>query len=106
MGRQPPVLTLPPAAEPAWRAYCAMLASKDAHFGELRRLDEKRNQGEPRTLAEVAQLGQLLDRHNDCVGEFSRAMRELTITDRAAQAVLVQAITELNSDLGDAGADG
>lgn len=91
---------LPESARPAWRAYCAMLASKDAHFAFLGSLDEKYREGGRRSLAEIARLEQLLDEHDRCVRAFTEAMRALKAADEVAHGLLVRAIGELNQSLG------
>lgn len=98
-------IAVPPAAEPTWRSYCAMLASKEAHFSALQALDEKRSEGHQRTLAEIAHIDQLLAAHSACVADFSRLMRQLGASDKTAQDALLSAITQLNKDLGDGGSD-
>ncbi|MGR8920681.1 MAG: hypothetical protein ACU85V_13780 [Gammaproteobacteria bacterium] len=77
-----------------------MLDSKDAHFEFLRQLNEKRDRGEERSLAEGAYLEKLLAEHDSCVSEFTRAMQALARTDAAARAALVEAITQANAALG------
>lgn len=91
---------LPAPAHAAWRAYCAMLASKDAHFTFLDSLHRRYELGGTRTLAEIARLDQLLDDHDRCVQHFAREMRALGTADRAAHALLVNAMTRLNQTLG------
>lgn len=80
-----------------------MLASKDSHFAELKRLNEKRDSGEQRTLSEAAYLDKLLAEHDVCVRRFSSAMRELAAVDASARAALLSAITAVNRDLGNVG---
>lgn len=91
---------LPEAAGAAWRAYCAMLSSKDAHFGYMETLNAKYERGGNRTLAEGARLQQLLAEHDRCVTAFTAEMRALKTTDAAAHGQLVTAIGELNRSLG------
>ena len=96
----PLAVNLPDAAQPAWRAYCAMLASKDAHFGFLDHLNRKVNEGGQRTLAEAARLQQLLAEHNICVKEFASTVKALANSEPAAHAALVAALASLNQALG------
>jgi hypothetical protein len=96
----PLVVNLPDAAEPAWRAYCAMLASKDAHFGFLAELDKKVKDGGQRTLAEAARLQQLLAEHNDCVKTFATVVKTLAVEQPAAHAAFVTALASLNQAMG------
>ena len=93
-------ISLPEAAQPTWRAYCAMLASKDAHFGFLAELDRKVKDGGQRTLAEAARLQQLLAEHNDCVKAFARVVKALAVDEPQAHTALVAALASLNRALG------
>lgn len=95
-------INLPAAAQPAWRAYCAMLASKDAHFGFLAELDRKVKDGGQRTLAEAARLQQLLAEHNDCVKAFASVVKALAVEAPTAHAALVAALASLNQAMGGA----
>ena len=95
----PLAINLPDAAQGAWRAYCAMLASKDAHFGFLAELDNKVKSGGQRTLAEAARLAQLLTEHNDRVVAFASAVRALKSAEPAAHAALVAALASINQAL-------
>jgi len=96
----PQPLNLPAAAEPAWRAYCAMLASKDAHFGFLAELDRKVKDGGQRTLAEAAHLQQLLAAHNECVKSFATVVKALAVDEPTTHAALVTALASLNQAMG------
>jgi bacterioferritin-associated ferredoxin len=93
-------LNLPELARPAWRAYCDMLNSKDAHFGYLEGINQKYQNGGVRTLAEIARLEQLLGVHDRCVKCFAEAMRALGAANSEAHGALVTAIAELNASLG------
>ncbi len=93
-------INLPDAAQPAWRAYCAMLASKDAHFGFLDQLNRKVNDGGQRTLAEAARLQQLLAEHNICVKDFASTVKALASGDPPAHAAFVAALASLNQAMG------
>ena len=77
-----------------------MLASKDAHFGFLADLQHKHEHGGQRTLAEAARLQQRLAEHDQCVGAFAFAIRELGTRDRSAHTALVSALASLNTDVG------
>lgn len=81
---------LPAAAEEAWRDYCAMVASKQAHFGFLREVSEREAAGEPRSLAAAARLAGLLAEHDAAVKRFAAAMRALAGRDGDAHAALVR----------------
>ncbi len=96
----PLAISLPDAAQPAWRAYCAMLVSKDAHFGFLQQLNRKVKDGGQRTLAEAARLQQLLAEHNTCVKDFAGTVRALASSEPAAHAALVTALASLNQAMG------
>lgn len=96
----PQPINLPAAAEPAWRAYCAMLASKDAHFGFLADLDKKVKDGGQRTLAEAARLQQLLAEHNECVKIFASLVKALAVDEPAAHTAFVTALANLNQAMG------
>lgn len=96
----PLAINLPDAAQPAWRAYCAMLASKDAHFGFLAELDRKVKNGGQRSLAEAARLQQLLAEHNDCVKAFATVVKALAVAEPKAHAALVTALASLNQAMG------
>ena len=94
------IINLPDAAQAAWRAYCAMLASKDAHFGFLEELDRRVKNGGQRTLAEAARLAQLLTEHHDRVAAFATAVRALKSAEPTAHAALVAALASVNQALG------
>jgi hypothetical protein len=96
----PLAINLPDAAGPAWRAYCAMLASKDAHFGFLAELDRKVKDGGQRTLAEAARLQQLLAEHNDCVKAFATVVKALAVESPAAHSAFVAALASVNQAMG------
>lgn len=96
----PLAINLPAAAQPAWRAYCAMLVSKDAHFGFLQQLNRKVKDGGQRTLAEAARLQQLLAEHNTCVKQFASTVKALAASEPAAHAALVVALASLNQAMG------
>lgn len=98
----PAGVTIPPAAEPAWRAYLAMLESKDAHFAALEAINRAREQGRQPSLAETAHVAGLLERHDACVAGFRDAMTALEDADRR---LLAQALALLNRDLGNAAPD-
>ena len=94
------IINLPDAAQAAWRAYCAMLASKDAHFGFLEELDRRVKNGGQRTLAEAARLAQLLQEHHACVHAFATTVRRLASAEPAAHAALVAALAKVNQAVG------
>ena len=96
----PLAINLPDAAQPAWRSYCAMLVSKDAHFGFLQQLNRKVKDGGQRTLTEAARLQQLLAEHNTCVKDFASTVRALASSEPTAHAALVAALASLNQALG------
>ena len=96
----PLAINLPDIAQPAWRAYCAMLASKDAHFGFLACLDKKVKIGGQRSLAEAARLQQLLAEHNDCVKAFATVVKALALAEPAAHVALVAALANVNQAMG------
>ncbi len=93
-------LNLPDVARPAWRAYCEMLNSKDAHFDTLEELNRKYTDGGRRSLAEIAHLEQLLETHDRSVARFAAAMRALRETSSEAHALLLSALADLNESLG------
>ncbi|MEQ8663650.1 MAG: hypothetical protein RLW62_22770 [Gammaproteobacteria bacterium] len=95
-----PADALPPAAAPAWRAYRAMLASKDAHFAALTAAREAQRAGRPPGLARAAHRDQLLATHDAAVKTFARAMQALAADDAAAHRELLTVIARLNVDLG------
>ena len=91
-------MSVAPAADAAWRAYQAMLRSKEAHFGLLESIHSKRNQGQQPLLVETARLSTLLEEHNACVAAFGQQIKELAITDPAAHAALLALLAEVNRD--------
>ena len=91
---------LPASAQVAWRAYCAMLKSKETYFEYLEVLQRKYEGGGTRSLAEIARLEQLLAEHDACVKSFAVQMRELRTEDHSAHGALVSAITCINQTLG------
>ena len=93
---------LPDAARPAWRAYEAMLRSKDDHFSFLARLEDKYRDGGRRTLAESRRLEQLLAGHDRRVRAFRSALAALQKADLAAHQALVEHLRLSNAALGDA----
>ena len=93
---------LPEAALPAWRAYEAMLRSKDDHFSFLARLEDKYRDGGRRTLAESRRLEQLLAGHDLRVRAFRAALAALQRSDLAAHQALVEHLRLSNAGLGDA----
>ena len=96
-------LNLPDIARPAWRAYCEMLKSKDAHFDTLEELNRKYTDGGRRSLAEIAHLEQLLETHDRSVARFATAMRALGEASSEAHGLLVNALAELNESLATTG---
>ncbi len=77
-----------------------MLDSKQAHFGELARLNARRQEGATVTLAETAYLARLLEAHDDCVRRFRDEMTALAARDAEARRVLLDLIAAANRDLG------
>lgn len=79
---------LPDAARPAYEAYLAMSASKDAYFNFMVELDQKYKQGGEASIAENLKLEQLLKAHDEKVTAFNEAMqasmKELDDTGRNA----------------------
>ncbi|MEX2517458.1 MAG: hypothetical protein WD572_11235 [Gammaproteobacteria bacterium] len=79
---------LPGAAQPAYEAYLAMSASKDAYFNFMVELDQKYKQGGEASIAENLKLEQLLKAHDEKVTAFNEAMqasmKELDDTGRNA----------------------
>ena len=96
------IAPLPDAARPAWRAYEAMLRSKDDHFSFLARLEDKYRDGGRRTLAESRRLEQLLAGHDARVRAFRTALTTLQKADLAAHQALVEHIRLSNAGLGNA----
>lgn len=94
-------VTLPNAAKPAWRAYCNMLNTKDAHFGYLEALGSKYQAGGTRTLSEITYLEKLLQAHDACVAAFAQETKALGRRDAEAHAALITAIADINQALGD-----
>ena len=92
---------LPDAARPAWRAYEAMLRSKDDHFSFLARLEDKYRAGGRRTLAESRRLEQLLAGHDLRVRAFRAAVAALQKADLSAHRTLVEHLRLSNAGLGD-----
>jgi hypothetical protein len=104
---------LPPAAVPgdlpdvaicAWQAYAAMEASKAAHLAELTRLNAAQDAGRRRSLAEIAFLENLLERHSRCVRVFADAVKALATADPAAHRALLDRLTARNRAMGTTGA--
>ena len=93
---------LPEAALPAWRAYEAMLETKDAHFSLLEELETKYRDGGRRSLAEGRRLEQLLANHDTQVRAFRRSVTALQQQDLAAHHALLLHIRHANADLGSA----
>ena len=93
---------LPDAALPAWRAYEAMLGTKDAHFSFLEALEIKYRDGGRRTFAEGRRLEQLLAEHDEQVRAFRRSIMALQQEDLAAHHALLVHIRHANADLGSA----
>ena len=93
---------LPDAALPAWRAYEAMLRTKDAHFSFLEELEAKYRDGGRRTLAEGRRLEQLLAAHDAQVRAFRQSVTALQQEDIAAHHALLTHIRRANADLGSA----
>ena len=91
---------LPDAALSAWRAYEAMLGSKDAHFSLLEELEARYRDGGRRTLAEGRRLEQLLAEHDAKVRDFRRSVAALQREDLAAHHALIEHIRRANADLG------
>ncbi len=95
----PPDVALPAAAYPAWHAYRAMQASKEAHFAALAEAHAARSSAAPR-LAQAAHREQLLAAHDDAVKAFARAMQALAGRDAEAHRELVAIIARLNAAVG------
>ena len=93
---------LPDAALPAWRAYVAMIETKDAHFSCLEELETKYRDGGRRTLAEGRRLEQLLAKHDAQVHAFRQSVAALQREDLAAHHALLMHIRRANADLGSA----
>ena len=93
---------LPDAALPAWRAYEAMLETKDAHFSFLQELETRYRYGGRRTLAEGRRLEQLLAEHDAQVRAFRRSVAALQREELAAHHALLVHIRRANADLGNA----
>ena len=93
---------LPKAALPAWRAYEAMLETKDAHFSLLESLETKYRNGGRRTFAESRRLEQLLAEHDAQVHAFRHSIAALQQEDLAAHHALLLHLKHANADLGDA----
>ncbi len=93
---------LPDPALPAWRAYEAMLKTKEAHFSFLEALETKYRDGGRRTLAEGRRLEQLLAEHDAQVRAFRQSVAALQQEDLAAHHALLMHISRANSDLGNA----
>ena len=91
---------LPDVALPAWRAYEAMLQTKDAHFSLLEELEAKYRDGGRRTLAEGRRLEQLLAAHDAQVRAFRQSVVALQQEDLAAHHALLAHIRRANADLG------
>ena len=92
--------SLPATAEPAWRAWRAMLASKDLHFQTLAEITEKYRAGGRRSLAEAAYLEGLLAAHTSNVHAFKAALAALAAEDPAARNALVKLLAETGEGLG------
>jgi hypothetical protein len=91
---------LPEAAQVAWAAYRAMELSKHRHFELLQELEARAQQGQPRRLAETAELQRLLTEHDRQVARFRDAVRALMADDPAAHAALVERLKLENRPLG------
>lgn len=94
--------SLPDAALPAWRAYEAMLETKNAHFSCLEALETKYRDGGRRTFAESRRLEQLLTEHDAQVRTFRQSIAALQKQDLAAHHALLLHIRNANADLGGA----
>ncbi len=87
---------LPPAARPAWQAYCAMQDSKRRHFDYLQYLEDKYSRyGQP-DEAEEQRRSTLLAEHDGRVGEFRAALATLKQDDPEAFAELVRELAREN----------
>ena len=95
---------LPDAALPAWRAYEAMIETKDAHFSYLEELETKYRDGGRRTFAEGRRLEQLLAAHDAQVHAFRQSVAALQRGDLAAHHALLMHIRYANANLGSAAA--
>ena len=93
---------LPDAALPAWRAYEAMLVTKNAHFSFLEELETRYREGGRRTLAEGRRLEQLLAAHDARVRDFRHSVAALQRDDLAAHHALIEHIRRANAELGGA----
>lgn len=74
-----------------------MSASKEAHFGYLKELEERRERGLKTSVTEQQRLQHLLDAHNDCVNAFRVATKTLQTTDLAAYEAFLAQLTLSNS---------
>lgn len=89
---------LPPDAQQAWYAYQAMCESKREYFALLSEMEEKyQDSGGSPTKAENTRLSELLDRHDENVKAFNRAMADIT-EPASRQALLARLQADKSSD--------
>ena len=100
MNEAPLTSPLPASADPAWRAWRAMLDSKDLHFRTLEALNEKYRLGGQRSLSEAADLDGLLAEHTANVHRFKTALQALGEADPAARSALIALLGAANEELG------
>ncbi|MGR8947910.1 MAG: hypothetical protein ACU84Q_07680 [Gammaproteobacteria bacterium] len=91
---------LPTDAAPAWRCYLGMIASKDAHFEYLERLDRKYQHGGTRTLVEIAHLEGLLQAHNESVAAFTAEQKALAARNAESHKKFISVLSDSNAHLG------
>lgn len=90
MSSEEQTAALPPEAQQAWFAYQAMCDSKREYFALLSELEERQKEsGEPPSDEENARLSELLDRHDENVKAFNKAMSAIT-EPASRQALLVR----------------
>ena len=92
---------LPPAAVPAWEAYCAMIVSKQRHFDFLRFLENEYERYGAPNADERAELAERLNQHDKNVSEFKAAVAVLKVRDAAAYAELIARLSQLANDSDD-----
>jgi len=83
---------LPAEARPAYEAYLAMSATKNAYFSFMVELDQKQKNGDEITMAENLKLEQLLKEHDEKVAAFNEAMQTMKTMDEAARHALIRAM--------------
>ncbi|MDZ7734852.1 MAG: hypothetical protein U5P41_00875 [Gammaproteobacteria bacterium] len=83
---------LPDEARPAYEAYLAMSATKNAYFSFMVELDQKQKNGDEITIAENLKLEQLLKEHDEKVAAFNEAMQAMKEMDEAARSRPIRAM--------------